>query len=112
MDENTKEKAIEKLQYMIYYVGYPNEFFHDEKLNEYYQDLEVYTDSYLKNRLSLSLFNTKHSLAQFGKPINRKNWINHGISTVVNAYYNALQNSIGNDLDQVLNDNYTIFTRI
>lgn len=94
MDEDTKKAALEKLANVSPQIAYPNELKDDEKLNNFYKDLEIVPDNYLKSKLNIKLFHKNYYLKQYHKPINRTDWVTNGNSAVVNAFYSPQQNSI------------------
>lgn len=86
MSEDTKLKAVEKLDKFTVKIGYPDEF-------KDYSDLDVSPDkTYFENRLAVSEWNTKENLNDVGEPVDKKEW---GMSPqTVNAYFNPLNNEI------------------
>ncbi|XP_058798010.1 neprilysin-2-like [Phymastichus coffea] len=94
MDEETRKAALEKLDWIQPHIGYPNEFLDDTKLDEYYQYLKIYSKSFLKSHLSLNLFQLAYDFEQLRKPVNKTEWITHGQTAIVNAYYEPTENSI------------------
>ncbi|XP_008202440.2 neprilysin-2-like [Nasonia vitripennis] len=94
MDEKTRKAALEKLDWIQPHIAYPDEFLDDKKLDGYYQYLKMYPDSYLKSQLSLRLFKLAYDFEQLRKPVNKTDWISHGRSAIVNAFYDPTENSI------------------
>jgi putative endopeptidase len=86
MSEETKAKAIEKLDKFTVKIGYPDEF-------KDYSAMQVSPDkSYFENRVAVSEWNRKENLAKIGEPVDKKEW---GMSPqTVNAYFNPLNNEI------------------
>jgi putative endopeptidase len=85
MGEETKKKALEKLQVMVDKIGYP------EKWRDY-KALEVKRDDALGNGLRAAAFETRRQLAKIGQPVDRGEW---GMTPpTVNAYYSPLHNDI------------------
>lgn len=94
MDEKTRQEAIKKAKALTAHVGYPNELADNNKLEEYYHNLEIEPDNLLLNTLRLNVFNTDHSLSKLREPVNKTDWETHSKPAVVNAYYSSLENSI------------------
>lgn len=86
MTEDTKEKAIEKLDKFTVKVGYPDEF-------KDYSDLQVSADqSYFENMQAVRAWNYQDSLDEIGEPVDKSKW---GMSPqTVNAYFNPMMNEI------------------
>ena len=85
MSEETKLKAIDKLNKINVKVGYPDKW-------ESLSGLKISNESYLQNVISYSNFSTSKQVDAVGKPANKNEW---GMTPQeVNAYYNAVQNEI------------------
>jgi putative endopeptidase len=85
MSEETKAKALEKWSSFTPKIGYP------EKWRDW-SGLEVTGESYARNVMAASAFNTRFNLDKIGKPVDRSEW---GMSPqTVNAYYSATANEI------------------
>ncbi|XP_024943266.1 neprilysin-2 isoform X2 [Cephus cinctus] len=94
MDEETRKSALDKAASMSSHIAYPDELLHDNKLEEFYQNLELTSDNYLESILNLTLFGTEYSFSKLRKPVNKSDWITHGRPAVVNAFYSSIENSI------------------
>ena len=94
MDEITRKAALEKAEKIIPHIAYLDEFFDDKILNDYFETLEVDSNSYLKSKINIRIFGTMHELENFRKPVNKSDWTTHGNSAVVNAFYSPNENSI------------------
>ena len=94
MDEKTREKALEKAQFMVSHIGYPSELLDDKKLEEFYEKLEIREDDYFQSTLNLTFFHTDKYFQRLKEPVNKSDWVDHSLSAVVNAFYNANENSI------------------
>lgn len=81
LDDKTKTAALHKIEKMIAYIGYPDELLDDEKLVEYYDELNF---DELKN----------FAFRKLRKPVTKTDWITHSITTSVNAFYSTFENSI------------------
>ncbi|XP_049822741.1 neprilysin-2 isoform X3 [Aethina tumida] len=94
MDETTRKNALEKAKSMSTHIGYPDELTDDKKLEEFYGNLELDPDNYMRSILNLTLFGTRFSFKRLRQPVNKTDWITHGRPAVVNAYYSSIENSI------------------
>ncbi|XP_008194096.1 neprilysin-2 isoform X2 [Tribolium castaneum] len=94
MDPETKKNALDKAKSMSTHIAYPDELLDDRKLEEFYGDLELDENYYLRSILNLTLFGTRFSFKRLRQPVNKTDWITHGRPAVVNAFYSALENSI------------------
>lgn len=95
MDEQTRLEAVKKAKSLITHIGYPNELADNNKLEKYYRDLEIEPDNLLLNTLRLEVFDTDNLFNKLRKPVNKTDWETHAIPSTVNAYYSAVENSIG-----------------
>lgn len=94
MDDVTRAAAIEKAKSMTSHIAFPDELIDNNKLEEYYNGLELQPDSLLKNVLRVRTFNDKHSIQRLRKPVNKTDWESHTMPATVNAAYSPLENSI------------------
>jgi len=85
MTDETKQKALAKLDAFGVKVGYPDEWID-------YSALEINRDSYVKNILHAWQFDFERDMAKMYEPVDPKEW---GMSPqTVNAYYNPAMNEI------------------
>ena len=86
MSEDTKEKAIEKLDKFTVKIGYPDEF-------KDYSEMEVSPDkTYFENMIAVTEWSTQRNLDKIGEPVDKSEW---GMSPqTVNAYFNPMNNEI------------------
>jgi putative endopeptidase len=85
MSNNTKLKALEKLDAMIIKIGYP------DKWREYKADIsESY--SYLKNNLNCNIDDNTYEYNKLYKNVDKNEW--YMFPQEVNAYYNPSNNEI------------------
>ena len=86
MSEETKLKAIEKLDKFTVKIGYPDKW-------EDYSKLKVSKDkSYFENSIALTKWEQAEEYAEIGEPVDKTKW---GMSPqTVNAYFNPLYNEI------------------
>ena len=86
MSDETKEKAIDKLNAMIIKIGYPDAW-------RDYSALEVDpAQSYYANVQNASRFESEYQLSKIGKPVDPTIWLM--TPQTVNAYYNPTTNEI------------------
>ncbi len=85
MTEETKAKALEKLDAFTVKIGYP------DKWRDYSQ-LQLTGDSWVEMLFQAAIFNNRFDLAKIGKPVDKTEW--DMSPQTVNAYYNPLANAI------------------
>ncbi|MDA8196587.1 MAG: peptidase M13 [Actinomycetota bacterium] len=85
MSEDTKAKAIEKLEQFTPKIGYPNKW-------RDYSSLKISKDSLVENIYAISLFNHNYEMSKIGSEVNRDEWFMN--PQTVNAYYNPGFNEI------------------
>lgn len=95
MDEKTKEAALQKLHAINRYIGYPDEFYDDNKINEFYERVHIDPEKYLASALDISIFLTDYDFEDLRKSINKTDWTSHASATAINAFYSFEENSIG-----------------
>jgi putative endopeptidase len=86
MSEDTKTKAIEKLDKFTVKIAYPDEW-------KDYSKMKVEEgNSFAKNMLAVGKWALDKNMSEIGEPVDKKEW---GMSPqTVNAYYNPLNNEI------------------
>ncbi|MEL7222706.1 MAG: M13 family metallopeptidase, partial [Bacteroidota bacterium] len=86
MSEETKMKAIEKLDKFTVKIGYPDEW-------EDYSTMEVSADkNHFENRMAVRKWMQDKNLSEIGEPVDKSEW---GMSPqTVNAYFNPQNNEI------------------
>lgn len=94
MDENTRAEAIKKAKSLTTHVGWPNELAENDKLEEFYRDLEIEPDDLLLNTLRIEVFDLDNLFAKLRKPVNKTDWETHSTPSTVGAYYSSVENSI------------------
>ncbi|KAK9722859.1 Peptidase family M13 [Popillia japonica] len=98
MDDKTRQSALEKADAMATHIAYPDELLDDSKLGEFYHDLDLSSEQYLKSAINLTLFATRYSFRRLRQPVNKTDWITHGRPAIVNAFYSSIENSIQNSI--------------
>lgn len=85
MTEETKVKALNKLDAITVKVGYPDEW-------RDYSALAIVPDNYIQNARNSRAFEFAYNISKIGKPVDKKEW---GMTPqTVNAYYNPSNNEI------------------
>jgi len=86
MGEETKQKAILKLDKFTVKIAYPDEW-------EDYSELMIKEgNGYFENMMALSDWNIKQNLADIGEPVDKAKW--NMPPQMVNAYFNPFNNEI------------------
>jgi putative endopeptidase len=85
MSQETKNKAIGKLEKFRPKIGYPDKW-------RDYSALEITADDLFGNLARVTKFERDFALAKIGKPVDREEW--HATPQTVNAYYSPLGNEI------------------
>jgi predicted metalloendopeptidase len=93
MDDETRETALEKAEKIKNFIAYPDELKDDNKLIEYYEDLEIDSEEFFNSILKLGRFGTKKGMRKFREPVDKDDWKAHASVAVVNAFYNRIENS-------------------
>ena len=94
MDSVTKERAKEKAEAMVEYIGFTPELRDMAKLTELYRGLELSPDQYVGNGFNISRYHMNYAFSKLRKPVDKKDWVRHGNPAVVNAFYSPIENSI------------------
>jgi putative endopeptidase len=85
MSDDTRRRAIAKLDAFVRKIGYPDKW-------RDYEALQVERGNYLGNVLASGEFEFQRNLGKIGKPVDRTEW---GMTPpTVNAYYNSSMNEI------------------
>ena len=85
MSEETKVKALEKLETITVKIGYPDKW-------KNYSDLVIVPNSYVQNVRNSREFEFNYDINKVGKPVDKSEW---GMTPqTVNAYYNPSYNEI------------------
>lgn len=94
MDDETRDAALNKLKGMSTHIGFPDEIMDNNKIEEYYDNLEIDEDNYLTSVLNMNVFGTDYAFNKLRKPVNKTDWVTHARPAVVNAFYSSIENSI------------------
>lgn len=85
MGDETKKKALAKLDTFVSKIGYPDKW-------RDYSTLEIGKSSYVANVRAANVFEVRRNINKIGQPIDRGEW---GMAPqTINAYYNPLKNEI------------------
>ncbi|MBF9253990.1 M13 family metallopeptidase [Pontibacter sp. 172403-2] len=85
MSEETKQRALAKLDAFAVKIGYPDKW-------KDYEGLDISRDSYAENVMRANQFEFRENISKIGQPIDRTEW---GMTPpTVNAYYNPSMNEI------------------
>ncbi len=85
MSDQTKAKALEKLEAFTYKIGYPDKW-------SDYSDLDITAGEYVENLQNLSAYTTVENFAKMGEPVDKDEWFMG--AHIVNAYYNPNNNEV------------------
>ena len=94
MDENTKQRASEKLDQMDQFIAYQDEFISKEKVDGLHKDIKVTKTDYLENTLNIIKFWRVFYYNRLREKIDPKSWLEHSDVSVVNAFYSGDANYI------------------
>ena len=85
MSDETKQKALAKLNAFTPKIGYPDTW-------KTYEGLEINPSSFYQNLRKASAWSFQENISQIGKPVDRSKW---GMTPpTVNAYYSPVMNEI------------------
>lgn len=85
MGEETKKKALEKLNAINRKIGYPDKW-------KDYAGVVITRDNFFANLMAVTKYNYEYMINKVGKPVDRTEW---GMTPpTVNAYYNPTMNEI------------------
>ncbi len=85
MSDATKEKALAKLNTMIFKVGYPDKW-------KDMSAVSIQKENYVKNIIAANEWQWNYMVNKYGKPVDRTEWEMH--PQTYNAYYNPSNNEI------------------
>jgi putative endopeptidase len=85
MSDETKQRALEKLQAFVKKIGYPDHW-------RDYSSITIHKDDFLGNIRACSSWNWQDDVSRLGKPVDRTRW--RMTPPTINASYNASNNDI------------------
>ncbi|KAJ8664532.1 hypothetical protein QAD02_006194 [Eretmocerus hayati] len=95
MDDTTTARAIEKIQRMHSFVGYPHDLLDEVKLNNHYASFEVHPKSFLKTQLNVMQLKYFHHYKEMMDTYNEQDWfrkLDNSFSTL--PYYSPITNKL------------------
>lgn len=95
MDAKTKLAASNKVDAIVTHIGYPDELYDDQKLEEYHKTIDFHPTNYLASILNINKFYMNYEFDSLRKTVNKTDWISHSSPTFINAFYSFEENSIG-----------------
>lgn len=93
-DKETRTAALMKINNMTSLVGYPEEFFDDEKLMSAYENVTIDEDKLFEVVLELNSLHVYQRFRNLHVPIDKSDWITHSFVAIVNAFYFPAENNI------------------
>ena len=85
MSQETKEKALEKLNAFNKKIGFPDKW-------KDYSDLKIVADNQVQNIMNAKQFNFNYMIDKLGQPVDQDEWFMS--PQTVNAYYSSSKNEI------------------
>ncbi|XP_006826032.1 endothelin-converting enzyme 2-like [Saccoglossus kowalevskii] len=92
MDEVTRDRAMKKVVSIIDKIGYPKWLEHSNKLQEYYDKLDITVDNQFVNIVAVTEFGVQMLFDKLHKPVDKSEW--DMSPAEVNAYYNPSGNEM------------------
>lgn len=93
MDPETKKNALDKVEAIDEFMAYPNELIDNQLVDKYFAPLKL-EDDFFDSVLRIAKFGCDKSFEKVHMAVNKSDWVTHGRATVVNAFYNLVENSI------------------
>lgn len=93
MDDATRQAAIEKVEAVLYFIGYKESIKDDSTLGMIFHDINFTTDGFLENLMSINMLYSHYAFYHLNITNNRTIG-RHLNAAVVNAFYSPSQNSI------------------
>lgn len=94
MDSETRTEALAKAKAIYSHIGYPDELMDDQKLIEFYKNVDVDENNFLESVLNVKKFQADLSYGKLREPFNKTDWKTHSNVVDVNAIYSPIENSI------------------
>ncbi|XP_035206091.1 neprilysin-2-like [Stegodyphus dumicola] len=95
MDDDTKEIAKAKVKSITSHIGYAKELLNASYISDLYKNLNIDNTSYFDIRRKIFKWSTDYSFSLLRKPNMKGRWNKHSRTTVIQAFYDERQNSIG-----------------
>lgn len=94
LDEETKRRALSKLEKMTPIVAYPDELLNDTILHKIYENISIDELKFFETVLELNKYYLYTIFKDLHKPNDRNNWESHSQVSVVNAFFAPPENTI------------------
>lgn len=93
-ETTAQSAAISKVKAMKYYIAHHNALLDDNLMEQYYDGLELQSDSLLHSVLNIRKFNKGHEMNKLRKVVNRSDWeIGSMMAIEADAVYSSHLNS-------------------
>lgn len=96
MDTKTREVAKIKANAIFSHIGYADELLDNEKLIEYYKELNVDENKFFESIFGSKVFQADLNYKKLREPVNKTDWRSHSYIVEVNAAYSPIENSMRN----------------
>lgn len=96
MDEKTRKEATRKAKALLIFIGHPNELTENNKLEDYYSNLDLEPDNFFANALRVKLDTDPDALKMeyLQIPVNKTDWRTHSKQCLESPSFNPPENSI------------------
>lgn len=113
MDDKMKSKMNEKLNSLIPLIGFPGEFYDEQKITDFYKGVQIDGNLYLETLLNLRVLIADAKFQDsYKSTTNESEWRKYATPTTVTAFYSESDNTIRmyyNKLKILLTINNDIF---
>ncbi|XP_015790642.1 neprilysin-2-like [Tetranychus urticae] len=95
MDNDTKIRAMDKLDNLNMFIAYPDDFLNASSVSKMFEKMDYNEgSSYLENTLNMSLWNINMLLERVDQPNGRIDWAKTQRISDANAFYSASDNAL------------------
>lgn len=94
MDERTKAKALQKLNNLVIFTGFPEEHRTDDAITRYYSDLVLDDKEFFKSVYKTDHFKFRKQILKYKNSVDKANWENQADALIVDIFYDFDENSI------------------
>lgn len=94
LDEETKEKAREKIEAMLVYIGYPDDIGNSSFIDSLYANLIIKKDEFANNVKRLSILHREYKISSLNRKNERSGWETKTDILKANAFYYNWHNFI------------------
>ncbi|CAO1415218.1 unnamed protein product [Diamesa serratosioi] len=120
MEDEMKEKMIDKLKSLTPLIGFPGENYDEQKISEFYKSVKIDDNQYLETLLHLRVLIADGKFQDLYKAsTNENDWRKYPTATTVTAFYSESDNTIlisagmlQNNVPDALQINYLNYGRI